>query len=179
MAVFAYMAGLAMQNDRGATLIELVLVIVVLGIAATLLLQLTGQSNVQSAQSLVANQSRYIANHTLSEVLNKPVFDPDDLNCNNLPSICPARAEAANARITWDNVCDYNGYTGEPVSANGTSLGLSQYQVSIVVNDSAELNGVNNNSEPNILKIIVTVNSPTGESVSYTGWRFAMERWQC
>lgn len=168
-----------MQNNRGATLIELVLVIVVLGIAATLLLQLTGQSNVQSAQSLVTNQGRYIANHTLSEVLNKPVFDPDDFNCNNLPSICPARAEAANARGTWDNVCDYNGYTGEPVSANGTSLGLSQYQVSIVVDDNAELNGENNTSEPTLLKITVTVSTPGGESISYTGWRFTMERWQC
>ncbi|WP_119395800.1 type IV pilus modification PilV family protein [Salinibius halmophilus] len=176
-----------MRNSRGATLIELVLIIVVLSGASLLLLQLTGQSNLQSAQTLVLNQSRAIASHTISEVMNKPVYDPDTFNCATIDTlpICPARAEAADQRASWDNVCDYNGYTGEPVAADGTSLGLAQYRVDIMVDDSASLNGSNtlgsdtSDPQPTLLNITVAVTDPTGSTLSLTGWRYALERWQC
>lgn len=179
MVVLPCMAGRVMRSNRGATLIELVLVIVVLAAASVLLLQLTGQSNVQSAQTLVFNQSRAVAQHTLAEVMNKAVFDPDDFSCDPLPNICPARAEAIDQRATWDNVCDYQGYSGEPVAADGSSLNLSHYLVQINIDDDAELNGSNNLSAPTLLKITVSVTDPTGQTLSLSGWRFALERWQC
>lgn len=117
--------------QTGATLVELLLSIVIVAIAASAVLGVLSTTNASSADPMLRHQAASIAEAYLEEILLKSFDDPDGVD-----------GEAA--RVDFDDVDDYDGLLdagardqfGNPIAA------LSDYSVSVSVSASAALPGV-------------------------------------
>ena len=141
--------------QRGLTLVEMVVFIVIIGVALAGILA-TYQIAVRgSADPLVSRQLQAIAEAMLEEVLLQDFTDPDG-----------SGVEAG--RAFYDDVDDYNNYgvgvTGI-VYPDGESVpNLGSYGVEVRVDSAADWNGVNAKR--------ITVNAIHGtQSFSLSGYR--------
>ncbi len=142
-------------EQRGMTLIEMVLAIVILAVGITGVLSAFTSTVRASADPMVRKQLLAIAEEMLEEALARP----------HAGEANPSPANAC-ARDTFNDVRDYHGYAasgicdieGEPVPA------LAAYAVTVTV-ESASLQGVSD-----ALKVTVRA-SHGNESLSLVGWR--------
>lgn len=137
---------------RGATLVELIVTIVVIGIALSAVLAVLASTAERSAQSMVQAQTTLIAESYLNEILDKPFGN--DVACS--PGCSRPQMWAADYnRMVNAGVRDAS---GNPVAA------LSNYDVAVSVTPSAlgvvaaEL-------------VVVTVTAPDGGTVTLSGYR--------
>lgn len=139
------------RRQRGFTLVELVIFIVVVsaGLAGILLVMNTAVKS--SADPLVRKQTVALVEALLEEIVLKEFADPG------------AGYDSSSPRKYFDDVGDYHGYStsGGVVDINGDLIaGLSQYNVtSVAVVATSELTGVDSS---NAKKITVTVTGPDG-----------------
>lgn len=141
--------------QRGFTLIEMVLAIVVLGVGLAGVLIAFSTVTRGSADPVVAQQMLAIAEEMMEEIQLKPYL------------AAPNAAPAACARNTWNDVLDYNGYatSGQICTIDGTAIpSLAGYSVQVTV-VAATLAGVGA-----ARRIDVTVTRGTS-SFTLTGWR--------
>lgn len=158
-------ASLAARRQRGMTLVELIITIVVLGIAVAALYTAMAAITGRSADPMLRQQSLAIAEAYLEEI---------SLQGFPLSTNCPASANGAG-RGSFDNVCAYNGlsYGGAqpraPRNAFSTQpiAGLESYQVQVQVAAAA----LNNLTAANALRITVTVTDPAGQDLVLVGYR--------
>ncbi|RJQ49169.1 MAG: hypothetical protein C4528_01315 [Gammaproteobacteria bacterium] len=116
------------SRQAGVTLVELIVFIVIVGIAVAGILMVMTTTTQRSADPMIRQQAQLIAESYLEEVLLKPVLDPS----SGTNRICPA---PETSRGAYDNVCDYYNLTntgaidqlGNPIS------GLDRYSVSVTV----------------------------------------------
>lgn len=176
-------------DERGLSLIELLVFIVVVGIAVTGVLSVFSLNARTSADPVVQKQALAIADSLLEEVLAQPYTycDPDDANvetaqnalvgplgCATTPEgMGPevAQSESRNANLTpFDNVNDYNGFsmTGI-VDPNGSAVpDLNGYAASVQVQPAGAFNGI---PAGETLLVTVTVTGPGNHSVTLSGYR--------
>jgi MSHA pilin protein MshD len=151
-----------MRAARGFTLIELIVSIVVIAIAAAGILGVFSSLATHSAQSMVQTQATQIATAYLNEVLLRPLADPDGT------PVEPSRDQ-------FDDVGDYDGLTtiGVRDQYNRAVSGLAQYNVAVQVSTppAGSLRAV----PPAEMRLVtVTVIHPaTGLSVVLSGYRTA------
>lgn len=120
-----------MNRQSGLSLVELLVSIVIVGIAASTVLGVFSTTTGYSADPMIRHQAAAIAEAYLEEVLLRPVDDPDGV-------------DGETARADFDDVDDYNGLVdvgardqfGTPLAA------LSDYNVSVSVSNSSALTGV-------------------------------------
>jgi MSHA pilin protein MshD len=111
------------MQQRGATLIEIVLAVVVVTIAVGAVLGVLSANAKQSADIMIREQAIAIGNAYLEEILLKPYNDPDGTNGETL-------------RASYDDVSDYNGLNDSTGARNqlGTLINaLSQYRIQVAV----------------------------------------------
>jgi MSHA pilin protein MshD len=175
------------RRQRGLSLIEVVVAIVVIGIGLTGLAVLYNQVTRASVDPMVRKQALAIAASLLEEIELKPFTkcDPDDPNvftpggaCTTTEVIGTEGGETRYAIPRFDNVSDYDQFkmgSGMPdpdvKTVNGTVIPeLASYSVSVTVSEaSADFTGVALNDA---LKILVTVSHPgSGLNVSLQGYR--------
>lgn len=138
-------------SQRGFTLIELIIFIVIVAVGLAGILLVMNTSVKSSADPMVRKQAIALAESVLEEVLQKAYADPD-----NTPAVVEA------SRDLWDNVDDYNGKTQ---SAFSLPPALSGYTIAIsVADDSSTLPGLT------AKKVTVTVARGV-ESITLTGYR--------
>jgi MSHA pilin protein MshD len=146
------------QRQSGLTFIELILFIIIVGIAAAAILRTLANANTASADPVRRKQALLIAEGLLEEVqLAAFTFcDPVDVtenpaapaNCATPEAVGP---ESGNAR-PYDNINDYvpslgvanaafNNASGKLVDAAGNELGLNGYSATLTVRAEA-LNGI-------------------------------------
>ena len=173
------------RHQAGLTLIELIIAIVVLGIAAIAVLQSLGVLVLANVDPMLRSQSRLLAEAMLNEVQTKAFFDASDdpvLNPGSVPlTICPApETLTANDRNGWDNICDYDGYDSNPDgprSHDGTLMpDLTGYRVQVTVNAGFGLslgNGLSNTAGciPQVARLTVTVTDPRGQPLTLEAYR--------
>lgn len=172
------------RPQRGGTLVELIIAIVVIGIAASAILRSLGFLGIANVDPQLRSQSNLLAQSLLNEVQSKAYFDYDedpDLNPGGgTPDVCPAPEPlSGDDRSGWDNVCDYDGYdsgTAGPRHANGNLIdGLGGYrrQVDVAADTGLTLGDLTNQSGcvPIILRIDVTVSGPRGNDLVLSGYR--------
>lgn len=139
----------------GFTLVELIIAIVVIGIAASGVLLVMNYTTAHSADPMIQHQAVAIAEAYLEEVLLQPYTDPDAI-----PSV------EAN-RSLYDDIDDYN-FTeaGARDQANpGVVIaGLELYTVTVAVTPDT-LNTVA------AKRIDVTVTHASGIDMTITGYR--------
>ena len=143
------------KQQRGFTLIEMVLAIVVLGVGLAGVLIAFSTVTRGSADPVVAQQMLAIAEEMMEEIQLKPY------------AVAANAAPAACARNTWNDVLDYNGYatSGQICTIDGTAIpSLAGYSVQVTV-VAATLAGVGA-----ARRIDVTVTRGTS-SFTLTGWR--------
>ncbi len=142
--------------QRGVTLLELVVAITVIGIAALGVMSLYSAVATRSGETLLSEQAAAIAAAYLDEINSKPFLDPDGID-----------GEAA--RSAFDDVDDYDGLDEAGArDRQGASLpGFSQYTVTVRVVDAA-LGAV---PAGEARQIDVTVRHSTGINVSLSGYR--------
>jgi MSHA pilin protein MshD len=163
------------SSQRGLTLIELIVFIVIVGVALAGVLTVLNHTTRHSADPLLRKQALTIAEALLEEVMLQPFTwcDPDDASAatatgyagcgvaeNNLA------AEAGEARASampLDNVNDYNGVTTTTNIAGG---GAAAYAATVTVAPSS-LNGI---AAAASLLITVSVTAG-GETIQLQGYR--------
>ena len=183
------------RGQRGISLIELVLFIVIVSVSIAGVLVAIDRTARASADPLVIKQALAIAEALLDEVELMPFTfcDPDDAQVATAQSAtigatgCAALiegigAEAAETRYSastpFDNVNDYNGYDsaaegGIKDITNTLITELASYRATIAIAPAA-LGGIaatDANGQANVLLITVTVTGPANTTVVLNGYR--------
>ena len=172
-------------DERGLSLIELLVFIVVVGIAVTGVLSVFSLNARTSADPVVQKQALAIADSLLEEVLAQPYTycDPDDANVETASSTagCATMAETAMApeagetrysNLTpYDNVNDYNGFamTGIVDPSGNAVPDLNGYSASVQVQTPPV--PLTNIPAGETLLVTVTVTGPGNRSVTLSGYR--------
>ena len=171
------------RTQAGVSLIELLMFIVVVGVALAAVLRVFAQASVASPDPQVRRQALAIAESLMEEVQLMPFTfcDPDDANletatssagCATLAeSLGPEAGETRFATPQFDNVNDYNGYsmTGIVDITNTAVSGLSGYSARVAV--AADALGSLSAASGEALRITVTVTGPGGTSITLDGYR--------
>ena len=135
--------------QRGFTLIEMVIFIVIVGVGLAGILLVMNTVVKSSADPIVRKQALALADGIVEEIMLKAYAH----DANTAPG---------TDRTSYDNVDDYNGLT--QTSFSDWPAELSVYTVAIVVTAPLSMNGVT------MKKISVSV-SRQGESVNMTAYR--------
>ena len=143
-----------LNRQRGLTLIEMVLAIVVLGVGLAGVMLAFPTVVRGSADPIVRKQMLAVAEELMEEIQLKPY------------AVAANAAPAACARDTYNDLRDYNGYSSSNLcSIDGTPISaLAGYAVSVSVT-SAALAGV-----ATALRISVTVTRGQ-ETLQLVSWR--------
>lgn len=145
----------APTRQRGFTIIEMVVAIVVIGVGVAGLMSAFSMSVRNSADPMQLKQSQVVADEIMGEILLKPYTS------------ATAGAQVGCARNQFYDVADYNGYTttGKICDVDGVAIaGLNGYSLKIDV-VATTLGGLTA-----ARKITVTVTRGT-ETYVLVGWR--------
>ncbi len=151
--------------ERGVTLVELVVAMVVISIAAAGTLQLIASTTRASADPMLLQQATAVAEAYLEEILLNAYYDPD-LGAGG--GVCPA-VEAS--RDLFDNVCDYDGMDDQPPRDQfGTPVaGLAPYRVRVAIDTAAALGGLSGPAQ--VLRADVRVTHSDVVDLTLSGYR--------
>lgn len=161
------------RRQRGVTLVELVISIVLISIAVTGVLLVMNQTTRHSADPMVRHQATAVAEAYLGEILLKPFADPSLAPDPDAGQVCPT-AEASRGQ--YDNVCDYNGLDDNGARDQlGNPIGpLSNYRVRVNVRCDQALHtiaGNTNCSATDVLQVQVRVTHSSLVDLSVSGYR--------
>ncbi len=181
-------------KQRGLSMIELMVFIVVVGVAVTGVLSVYSSTSRTSVDPMVRKQAQAVAESLLEEVLSKPYTycDPDDVNADTATSLTttppdfvpctmpreamgPETGETRYSNTTpFDNVNDYDGFFMDASTTGindltGTPIpGLVAYTALVSVQDAGAFNGI---PAGETLRVTVTVTGPGNHSISLSGYR--------
>lgn len=170
------------NRQRGVSLVELIIFIVVVGVAVAGVVAALRLGAATSTDPMVHKQALAVAEALLEEVELQPFTfcDPDDANAASAVSAAGCAtpevigAEGGETRghavTPLDNVSDYNGLSLVGISGiDGAAItGLGAYNATIAVSQQA-LGGI---VPPEaVLLIRVTVTGPAGVTVVLDGYR--------
>ena len=118
------------NKPRGFTLIEVLVTIVVIAIAATAILSVFTSTVRRSADPLIQQQAIAIAEAYIEEIMLKDFVDPDG-------------SDLGEGRATFDDVSDYNGINAADIQdQNGIGVaGLEAFDVTVTVSGVTLLQG--------------------------------------
>ena len=177
----------------GVTLIELVVFIVIVGVAMAGLFAAFNTITAASADPQVRKQVLAIAESLMDEVQLMPFTycDPDDPlaatatvgACTSAatnedtamgPEGCPGSCETRYGSPKFDNVSDYHGFSmssGIQDITNATIAGLGAYSASVTVTQAGLGAAPNAIAGSDALRISITVTGPGSVSITLEGYR--------
>lgn len=176
--------GRARERERGFTLVELLIFIVVIGAALAGVLRVFIEATTHGADPAVRRQALAVAESLLEEVSLMPFTfcDSEDTNVETATTAAgcagaadapgPEAGETRFASPPFDHVNDYHGYTLGPgiVDITNTAVpGLGAYTASVAVAPAA-LHTIAAASG-DALRITVTVTGPGDTRVVLDGYR--------
>ncbi len=154
------------SGERGLTLIELVISIVILAVAAVALYTALGLVAGHSSDPLIDEQATAIASAYLEEISSKAFVDP------SLAANAPACSGPVESRPQMNNICDYNGLVdiGAHDQQGQAIAGLGNYTITVAVyNPTSAWQGI---TATDVLRIDIQVTYvPTGQNYVLTGLR--------
>lgn len=159
------------HKQQGFSLIELVITIVVLGIALTALSSSLFNAVGKNADPLWQSKATQLSQAYLDEILAMKYQDNSPIQGGSVGSCSIGGTEAGETdRSLFDDVDDYHGLT-ETASFLDQTSGLastySGYNISIQVTCVDAQGNTSNNSK----LIELTVTSPTNESLIFSAYR--------
>jgi len=146
-----------MRHERGVTLIEMVIAIMIVAIAVGGVLGALAAISSRSSDAMVQQQAIAVAQAYLDEILQRWVVDPGGTPPNT-------------GRGSWDTVDEYNGLVdvGARDQYGNAIPALAGYTVSVAVSASGGLGGL---PSATTRRIDVTVTHAPGVSVVLSGYR--------
>lgn len=163
------------RSQRGVTLIELLVFIVIVGIAASTIVSVMGNLGRQSAAILPDKQAQTIAAALMEEVMAQPYTfcDPNDpaaatatspAACGQPEAMGPEPGETRGGAQPFDNVNDYAGYGPAPITLPDASAvaNLPGYTAQVAVQAAGAIAGV---PATDTLQVTVTVTPPNAQPV--------------
>jgi MSHA pilin protein MshD len=174
------------SRQRGLSLIETVIFIVVLGIGIAGLAVLYNQLTLASVDPLVRKQAVAIANSLMEEIQLRPFTfcDPDDPavftanspgDCGTSEGIGPEGAETRYGPTFFDNVSDYAGppdMIGSIQDITGATInGLTGYSAQVRIATAGGDFPAATIPPDEALRITVTVTGPANTQVVLQGYR--------
>ena len=172
------------QSQRGVSLIELILVIVIVSIGVAGFMSVINLTTGRSSDPLLRVQANAIAESYLEEAMLKSFCDPS-FPATDCPTDCTNRActvgvggacgginfmgGEAGGRAEFDDVCDYDALGPEnPTDQTGTALAsLTEFNVTVSVVDNDTLNGLNGTTG-RVVRIDVNVTHATHPDINVT-----------
>lgn len=173
-------------RQAGLSLIELVVFIVIVGIAVAGVLSVMNVTTQHSADPMVRKQALAIAEALLEEVELQPFTycDPDDTNAANatgafvgangcattVEALGPEAGETRYTSPQFDNVNDYSGFSMSPIVdiTNSSITGLGAYTASVSITQAGATFSL---PATDVLQIDVRVVSGSTD-ITLTGYRF-------
>lgn len=167
------------RSQSGLSLIELVMFIVIVGIAVAGVLSVMNITTQHSADPMLRKQALAIAEALLEEIELQPFTycDPDDANAASAADAtgCATTVEAlgpeiGETRYAYDNVNDYHGFSMLPiVDITGSPItGLGAYTASVNITQAGATFSL---AAAEVLQIDVRVVSGSTD-ITLTGYRF-------
>ena len=146
--------------QRGVTLIELVVSIVIISVAAGAILGVLSVTTAASADPMIRHQAVAIADAYLEEILLKPFDDPDG-------------TDGEVSRVDFDDVDDYDGLsdTGARDQFDNPIAALGDYDVAVSVTPSSGLGAA---PLADTLRIDVTVTRAPDINFALSGYRLRL-----
>lgn len=143
------------DSQRGFTLVELVMAIVIISVALLGAIQVMIVTTTHSGDAVVDRQALAIAEAYLEEILLKDFSDPG--------------GGAESGRGDFDDIGDYHGLSdsGARDQSGNAITGLSDYTVAVSVVNTA-LGSVPSDQAK---KVTVTVSHPDGINLSLVGYK--------
>jgi MSHA pilin protein MshD len=175
----------AHSKQRGISLVELIMFIVIVSVALTGILAVMNQVTAHSADPLVRKQALAIAESLLEEVELMPFTycDPDDASAVTATSTADCTSvEVAgvendvsryHATLPFDNVNDYNTFgmaAGSIMDITNTNTGLAGYTLQPITVAAVDFGGITAASGDALL-VTVTVTDPGGFNIVLEGIR--------
>ena len=170
------------SRQRGLSLVEVVIFIVVLGIGLAGMAIIYNQLTLASVDPVVRKQAVAIANSLMEEIQLRPFTycDPDDPDvfkgppCGTPEGLGPEVGGGVETRYNeprFDNVNDYHGFADSIKDIYEVPIdGLSDYSVSVdIVNAGADFTPAV--PADAALRITVTVTGPANVGVALQGYR--------
>lgn len=152
-----------MRRQSAFTLIEVIVTIVVIAIAAAALLGVFTNLVRSSADPVIQQQATTIAEAYLEEISLRAFDDPQGFESGT--------TEGESGRAEYDDVQDYRALTPVPTAPadqfDNPIPQLAQYRVSVSVTNAA-LNGI---AAADALRIDVTVSHPAIAPITLSGFR--------
>jgi MSHA pilin protein MshD len=162
----------AARTQRGATLVEVVLFIVIVSIALSSVVNLLAVSSLRSSDPVLTRQSLAIAESLLQEILSQPAgnTDPD----GGADTLGPEAGESrTSTTLPFDNANDYDGYVmNGVVNADGSAVpALAAYSARVAVRAQG-FDGI-----PSDWGWLVTVNvtAPDGSTLAVSGFKARLQ----
>jgi MSHA pilin protein MshD len=157
--------GTGMAKQRGISLIELIMFIVIISVALVGILLVMNQVTRSSSDPLIRKQAMAIAESMLEEI---QLQDISGVACAG-----PLGADAARSGVSC--VTDYNGYSATGIkdfSTNDVVPGLAGYNITAVSVEAIAALGPTAIAAGSGVRITVTVADPTGATAATaTGYR--------
>ena len=151
-------------NSRGFTLLELIVFIVIGGVALAGVLTVLNITAKSSADPIQPKQALLVAEAMMEEILLKAYANPSGGYAANCPGTC--------ARAQFDDVSDYNNYASAGVfSLDDLAtkvVGLENYNVAVTV-VPASVTATGNSLAGLLITASVAVG---GNTYTLTGYRF-------
>lgn len=149
------------HKQLGVTFVELIISILVIGIAVTGILQVMTINTGSSADPMIRHQAIAIAEAYLDEILAKEFNDPDVV-----PGI-----EAS--RDLFDDINDYSTISNAAIQdQNGNAIaGLNGYTVTVTIADEALGPAMAQIPMADSRRVTVSVNTPDNNNVTISGYR--------
>ncbi len=187
---------MSIKRARGVTLVELIVFIVIVGVAMAGLFAAFNTITAASADPQVRKQVLAIAESLMEEIQAMPFTycDPDDATAATAtgpgiggggctatsedtavgPEGCPGACETRYSTPQFDNVSDYHGFTmnsGIKDITNAAIGGLGAYSASVAVTQAGLGSGANAIAGTEALLIAVTVSGPGSVSITLESYR--------
>lgn len=148
---------LLVKRQAGVTLVELLVSIVIVSIAAGGVLGVLSMTTAASADPMIRHQAAAIAEAYLEEIMLKPVVDPDG-------------TDGEAARADYDDLDDYDGLVdaGAHDQFGLAIAGLSSYNVGVSVSPS---NGLPSVPVADALRVDIVVTRGSDINFVLSGYR--------
>ncbi|TGG92339.1 type II secretion system protein [Natronospirillum operosum] len=180
--------GVRRLRHQGVTLIELIIAIVVLGIAAVGILTALGRTTVLNVDPMLRAQGLALAQSFMDEVSSKPFYAPSedprfDENAGANP--CPGTdLNSLSSRVAdLDHVCAYADYNATQHEGGLTApdgdpvVGLSGYNVRVTVTSNADepFSAPFDGLAPDcMLRVEVIASAPAGADTRLVSYRSSL-----
>jgi len=151
---------LKFSRQKGTTLVELILSIVIIGIALSGILLVMNRNLGTSSDPLIQHQAIAIAESYLEEILEKPFVDPQ-------------APDGETNRSEYDDIDDYNAIVSQvPTDQNGNAIaGLGSYRVTVTVVNEAIGPAGNQAPLAQAFRVTVSVLTPSNSNLQISGYR--------